>query len=82
MLVCSGLVAQARSRLDSFRKITPPSLAKVHSGPTRTCFAEPFTEVNRVVQAIQFDIESQITGTTCRSGISSELGQGTKSLTR
>jgi len=43
MLVCLGLVAQARSRLDSFRKITPPALAKVHSGPLRTWFAEPFT---------------------------------------
>src|SRR5262245_61004801 len=74
-LVRIGLVAQARSRLDSFRKITPPALAKVHSRLTRTCFAEPFTRVNRVVQAIQFDIESQITGTTYRSGISSELGQ-------
>src|SRR5262249_22476567 len=45
-LVWMGLVAQARSRLDSFRKITPPTLAKVHSAPTRTRFAELFTRVN------------------------------------
>jgi len=45
MLVCNGLVAQARSRLDTFEKSHRQPSRRYILSPTRARFAEPFARV-------------------------------------